>query len=170
MNGLYAEHYHDVLWWLRWLVVNSTRRLDIIARYWQLVAFPHDSHSGDYGYSENDMRKFGVPEGATIYKAIDAAAADHNVKIRLLSHSGVYPDFTTEPSHLASGRSNVKNVTLLLRDWWGSDIVHAKVWISDNRDIYIGSANNDWKSLTQVIMVVFSKHTVIFFCDPKNLD
>lgn len=69
---------------------------------------------------------------------------------RLLSHSGVYPDYTTEPTNLASGRSNVKNVTLLLSDWWGSGIVHTKVWISDRRDVYIGSANNDWKSLTQV--------------------
>jgi phospholipase D3/4 len=69
---------------------------------------------------------------------------------RLLSHSGVYPTFTLEPSKLANGRPNVKNVTLLLKDWWGSGIVHAKVWISDNRDVYIGSANNDWKSLTQV--------------------
>lgn len=46
----------------------------------------------------------------------------------------------------------MENVTLLLGDWWGSGIVHAKVWISDRRDVYIGSANNDWKSLTQVIM------------------
>ncbi|GAA0179982.1 hypothetical protein LIER_30051 [Lithospermum erythrorhizon] len=34
--------------------------------------------------------------------------------------------------------------------WWGSGVVHAKVWISDHQDVYIGSANNDWKSLTQV--------------------
>lgn len=71
---------------------------------------------------------------------------------RLLSHSGVYPDYTKEPSKLASGRPNVKNVTLLLSEWWGSGIVHAKVWISDRRDVYIGSANNDWKSLTQVFL------------------
>jgi hypothetical protein len=30
--------------------------------------------------------------------------------------------------------------------------VHAKVWISDKKDVYIGSANNDWKSLTQVYL------------------
>ena len=69
---------------------------------------------------------------------------------RLLSHSGVAPDYTKEPSDLASGKPNVKNVTLLLDQWWGSGIVHAKVWISDRRNVYIGSANNDWKSLTQV--------------------
>ncbi|XP_031374882.1 phospholipase D Z-like isoform X2 [Punica granatum] len=69
---------------------------------------------------------------------------------RLLQHSGVYPDYTKEPEDLAKGRSNVKTATLLFEKWWGSGIVHAKVWISDRRDVYIGSANNDWKSLTQV--------------------
>ncbi|KAF7817305.1 phospholipase D Z-like [Senna tora] len=148
---------------LRWLAANSTRRLDIIAQYWQLVASPNDSRSGDYGYSETDMRKFGAHEGAAVYEAIDAAA-DRNVSIRLLSHSGVYPDFTKEPSKLASGRPNVKNVTLLLGDWWGSGIVHAKVWISDNRDVYIGSANNDWKSLTQAISFLYLyKYQILLF-------
>lgn len=69
---------------------------------------------------------------------------------RLLQHSGVYPDYTREPENLADGRPNVKTTTLLFERWWGSGVVHAKVWISDRRDVYIGSANNDWKSLTQV--------------------
>ncbi|GJY07473.1 phospholipase D Z-like protein [Tanacetum coccineum] len=77
-------------------------------------------------------------------------AADRNVNVRLLQHSGVYPDYTREPSDLASGRPNVKNVTLLISDWFESGVLHAKVWISDSRHVYIGSANNDWKSLTQV--------------------
>lgn len=77
---------------------------------------------------------------------------------RLLQHSGFYPDYTDEASALALGRPNVENVTLLLKEWWGSGIVHAKVWISDSRDVYIGSANNDWKSLTQVLQ----------FCNTKS--
>lgn len=95
------------------------------------------------------MLRFGAEQGADVYKALEKAAS-HNVSIRLLSHSGVYPDYTKEPTELASGRPNVKNVILLLDEWWGSGIVHAKVWISDRRNVYIGSANNDWKSLTQV--------------------
>ncbi|EFH48398.1 predicted protein [Arabidopsis lyrata subsp. lyrata] len=134
----------------QWLANNSTRSLDIIAQYWQLLANPKDPRSGDFGYSDSDLQRFGANLGSLVYKSIDNAA-NRNVSIRLLSHSGVYPDYTKEPSDLAYGRSNVKNVTLLLSKWWGSGIIHAKVWISDDRDVYIGSANNDWKSLTQII-------------------
>lgn len=67
-----------------------------------------------------------------------------------MQHSGVFPDYDKESADLASGRPNVENVTFMMGDWWGSGIVHAKVWISDRKDVYIGSANNDWKSLTQV--------------------
>ncbi|CAA0810654.1 Unknown protein [Striga hermonthica] len=133
----------------RWLAGNSSRNLDIIAQYWQLVAHPEDPRSGDYGYSKDDMHKFGANDGYEVYRALENAA-DRGISIRFLQHSGVYPDYTEEPSTLALGRPNVKNVTLLLKEWWGSGIVHAKVWISDSRDVYIGSANNDWKSLTQV--------------------
>ncbi|XP_052210873.1 uncharacterized protein LOC127813771 [Diospyros lotus] len=133
----------------RWMAGNSSKRLDILAQYWQLVAQPDDPRSGDYGYSKAEMQGFGADEGFSVYKALENAA-DRNIDIRLLQHSGVYPDYTKEPSNLASGRPNVKNITLLLSEWWGSGIVHSKVWISDSRNVYIGSANNDWKSLTQV--------------------
>ncbi|KAL8521832.1 hypothetical protein ACS0TY_012120 [Phlomoides rotata] len=133
----------------RWLAGNSSRSLDIIAQYWQLIAHPEDPRSGDYGYSKEEMKKFGANDGHEVYRALENAA-DRNISMRFLQHSGVYPDYTEEPSRLAFGRPNVQNVTLLLKDWTESGIVHAKVWISDRRHVYIGSANNDWKSLTQV--------------------
>ncbi|CAA6670254.1 unnamed protein product [Spirodela intermedia] len=134
---------------LLWLAGNSSKSLDIIAQYWQLVAQPLNPRSGDYGYSEADMERFGADTGREVYKSLENAA-DRMVNIRIVQHSGVYPDYVDESSDLAAGKPNVQNVTLLLGDWWGSGIVHAKVWISDGRSVYIGSANNDWKSLTQV--------------------
>ncbi|CAK9317537.1 unnamed protein product [Citrullus colocynthis] len=132
-----------------WLAGNSTQRLDIIAQYWELLAGPDDSRSGDFGYSNEDLKKFGADKGYDVYSAIEKAA-DRNVNVRLVSHSGVYPHYGKEAADLASGRPNVQNVTLLLGDWFGSGIVHSKVWISDDKDVYIGSANQDWKSLSQV--------------------
>ncbi|XP_051137423.1 uncharacterized protein LOC127255751 [Andrographis paniculata] len=133
----------------QWLAGNSSKSLDVMAQYWQLIAHPEDPRSGDYRYSKADMRRFGAGEGYKVHNAL-AKAIDRNISVRFLQHSGVYPDYTDEPSALAAGKSNVRSITLLLKDWWGSGIIHAKVWISDGRDLYIGSANNDWKSLTQV--------------------
>lgn len=133
----------------QWLAGNSTRTLDVTAQYWQLLAQPDNPQSGDYGYSAAQMEEFGAYKGAKVFQAI-ADAGDRKVSVRLLSNSGVYPDYTEEATELAAGRPTVKNVTLLLSKWWGTGIIHTKVWISDHRDVYIGSANNDWKSLTQV--------------------
>lgn len=72
---------------------------------------------------------------------------------RILQHTGFYPSFDAESAAMAAGRANVQNRTLVLTDWWDSGIVHAKVWIANKKDAYIGSANNDWKSLTQVNII-----------------
>ncbi|CAN6177334.1 unnamed protein product [Urochloa humidicola] len=134
---------------LQWLSGNATKSLDILAQYWQFLAQPDNPKSGDYGYSDSDMKQFGADEGRQVYKALENAA-DRKIKIRIVQHSGFAPDFDQESADLAAGRPNVQNVTLLFEEWWGSGVVHAKVWISDKKDVYIGSANNDWKSLTQV--------------------
>lgn len=60
---------------------NSTKKLDIIAQYWQLLAHPDDPRSGDYGYSEKDMESFGAQEGSDVYQALENAA-NQNVSIR----------------------------------------------------------------------------------------
>lgn len=66
---------------LRWLAGNATENLDILAQYWQLVASPKNPRSGDYGYSDADMARFGADVGLQVYKELEAAA-DRNVDIR----------------------------------------------------------------------------------------
>lgn len=65
----------------KWLAYNSTDKLDIIAQYWQLKAHPEDSRSGDYGYSKDDMQRFGAHQGFSVYTALENAA-DRDVDIR----------------------------------------------------------------------------------------
>ena len=57
--------------------------MDIIAQYWELLAGPNDSRSGDYGYSDEDLKKFGSNKGYDVYSAIEKAA-DRNVNVRYI--------------------------------------------------------------------------------------
>ena len=42
----------------------------------------------------------------------------------------------------------------------GSGILHTKFIIADNRSFYLGSANMDWRSLTQVCMSTVNRGSV----------
>lgn len=68
----------------RWMAGNSSRSLDIIAQYWQLIAHPDDPRSGEYGYSKDDMLRFGANEGYEVYRAL-GNAADRNISMRYSS-------------------------------------------------------------------------------------
>lgn len=41
-----------------------------------------------------------------------------------------------------------------------SGVLHTKFWVVDKKHIYIGSANMDWRSLTQVHKTHRHTHTV----------
>lgn len=73
----------------RWLAENSSRTLDITTQYWQLKAQPESPLSGDYGYSKDDLEKFGAQEGYGVYKALENAA-DRNVNIRYSFQFGYF--------------------------------------------------------------------------------
>lgn len=81
----------------QWLANNSTRSLDIIAQYWQLLANPKDSRSGDFGYSDSDLQRFGAHLGSLVYKSIDNAA-NRNVNIRYI---------TTKHTHVLGVNTNL---------------------------------------------------------------
>ncbi|KAJ6957015.1 hypothetical protein NC653_039056 [Populus alba x Populus x berolinensis] len=53
-----------------------------------LVASPADPRSGDYGYSKEEMKRFGVDQGSAVYNAIEDAAL-RNVSIRHNSYQSL---------------------------------------------------------------------------------
>ncbi|KAI9196267.1 hypothetical protein LWI28_022422 [Acer negundo] len=67
------------------LAGNSTKRLDIIAQYWQLLAHPDDPRSGDFGYSKQDMQIFGSQEGFDVHESLEDAA-DRNISIMCIAY------------------------------------------------------------------------------------
>ena len=61
--------------------------------------------------------------------------------------NGEYPDI--DSAKLAEmGAIELRNLSM--RDLIGAGILHTKLWIVDDNHFYIGSANMDWRSLTQV--------------------
>ncbi|XP_074986622.1 5'-3' exonuclease PLD3-like isoform X2 [Caretta caretta] len=67
------------------------------------------------------------------------------VKLNIAVNSPQKSDWDTE--ELASKGADVKYVDL---EHLTGGIVHTKFWVVDGKHVYIGSANMDWRSLTQV--------------------
>jgi phospholipase D3/4 len=73
------------------------------------------------------------------------------VKIRInqdtSSAPSKYPFY--ESKHLADlGYAEVRSLNFT--KLFGGGVLHTKAWLVDDRHFYVGSANHDWRSLTQV--------------------
>ena len=132
---------------LKQLVDGAQKTIDVTAVYWSLLTDDDDMA----GLSEERLDELGAGYGRTLFESLENAAR-RGVRIRILQS----PGFSEEPqpqesAHLAArfpDRVQVRQVDLL--PWFGGGIMHHKSWIVDGRSLYLGSANMDWRSLTQV--------------------
>lgn len=130
------------------LVNGAQRTIDLTAMYWALQ--PNPDRRDEKGFSrEALLEQFGATEGQALYDAL-LAAVERGVRLRILQGPG-FDDTDDESSDLLhASPSNVAIETVKMQAWYGSGIMHQKIWVFDGRHIYLGSANMDWKSLTQV--------------------
>ena len=73
------------------------------------------------------------------------------MKLRVVQNppSSEYPDL--DSLELAKdGLAIVQNINFTKLE--GDGILHTKLWVVDGKHFYVGSANMDWRSLTQVII------------------
>ncbi|CAB3397438.1 unnamed protein product [Caenorhabditis bovis] len=117
--------------WIK--MIDSTEKyLDMSVMYWNL-------NTSDYETAFH---------GKQVYEAL-IRAAKRGVKVRIIQDGDSNLSDNKESKYLADNKlAEVRsiNMTRLL----GSGIVHTKFLISDIRTIYVGSANMDWKSLSEV--------------------
>ena len=85
-------------------------------------------------------------QGEDVYKEI-AATVRRGVKVRIIqTASGYFDDNETEALAAVGAEVRQLNMTRLL----GGGVLHTKLWIVDGKHFFTGSANTDWRSLTQV--------------------
>ncbi len=97
------------------------------------------------------------PQGWMVFNEL-AGLSKRGVKLRIVQNfpSKVYPDLDT--LDLAKDKlADVQNINFTKVE--GAGILHTKLWVADNKHFYVGSANMDWRSLTQVQCTV-SKLTI----------
>ena len=75
------------------------------------------------------------------------ARRDRGLELRI-AQNAAKPGSSPETDELAEAGAEVRNVnfTALV----GAGILHTKLWVVDGKHFYVGSANFDWRSLTQV--------------------
>ncbi|RLN52293.1 hypothetical protein BBJ29_002363 [Phytophthora kernoviae] len=113
------------------------------------------------------MTKFGAARGKKILEALEEAA-NRGVKLRILTAKQTPADELLETTSSPTSCSSLPSEVQMLADagkekvdvrcwsgpeWYGSGILHQKIWVFDSQHVYVGSANMDWKSLAQVMEV-----------------
>lgn len=133
---------------LKRLTDSACKSIDLTAMYWALR--PNPARRDEQGFRETQLLdEFGGQEGKALYEALAGAAA-RGVKIRIIQSPGFDPtdDESGTLCEMYADAIEVRKINMA--DWYSSGIMHQKIWIFDGKSVYLGSANMDWKSLTQV--------------------
>lgn len=122
----------------------STKSIDIGSFYWTLRGADFYNHSTAW-------------QGEHIFNNILHAGTKRGIKIRIAQSkpSSVSPNIDTE---ILVKRKAAEVRSVDFDRLFGSGVLHTKFWIVDDEHFYIGSANMDWRSLTQVIKKIYLYH------------
>ena len=88
-------------------------------------------------------------QGELVFKKIKEAGLERGIRIRVAQNqpSKSAPDEDTRVLD-SLGAAIVRNVDF--NRLIGTGILHTKLWVVDGKHFFVGSANMDWRSLTQV--------------------
>lgn len=116
------------------LIAMATQQLDVVSFYWTLTG-------EDIGVNSSSA----IP-GRKILAAFEALPA-RNVSVRLLTSKPSVITNSTDFRDLQQKGVQVREVDL---GRLTHGVLHSKFWIVDRKHLFIGSANMDWRALTQV--------------------
>uniref|UniRef100_A0A0R3RQT0 Phospholipase D3 n=1 Tax=Elaeophora elaphi TaxID=1147741 RepID=A0A0R3RQT0_9BILA len=118
--------------WKR-LISSAEKSIDIASFYWSLLA----ENTGTY-------RGPSTQDGTDIYNSL-IEAAKKGIKLRIVQNG----QNNSETKMLENeGLAEVRSLNF--SNWFPSGVLHTKFWVVDAKHFYLGSANLDWRALTQV--------------------
>jgi len=146
LRGTAGVHYtEDVL--VR-LTGSAQSTIDLTAMYWALL--PDPESTDEKGFTPEQFERMGAGAGRALYDALRAAAM-RGVTIRILQSPGFSGQKQESDTLREEFPDRVSIRSIEMGKWYGGGgIMHQKIWIFDSRHVYVGSANMDWKSISQV--------------------
>ncbi len=151
------------------LVVASHETIDLCAMYWNLL--PDVNSVEEAGFTDAQFEEMGAAHGRHLLQALTAAAR-RGVRLRVLQSPGFKKGSPESTALALQYPEQIQIRQLEMSAWYGGGIMHQKMWVFDRRHVYIGSANMDWKSITQVkeLGVVFENHPLVAGDAQKQFD
>lgn len=138
------EYTKDVL--VR-LVRAAQSTIDLTAMYWSLLP---NFETEDKGFTQEKLDEMGAGAGRTLLAALHEAAG-RGVRIRILESPGFSAAKPESATLKEAFPEQVEIHSIKMGNWYGGGgIMHQKIWIFDGAHLFLGSANMDWKSITQV--------------------
>ena len=92
-------------------------------------------------------------QGADIFKQLSGLDGRH-VKLRIVQNIP-NKEFPNLDSYYLQKMGLAEVQTINVSQLVGEGIMHTKLWVVDQKHFYIGSANMDWRSLTQVRYLLY---------------
>jgi phospholipase D3/4 len=122
--------------------------IDLTAMYWALL--PDPTGDDEKGFTDAQFDTMGAGKGRALFEALREAAG-RGVSIRILQSPGFSGQQQESDALKEKFPEKITIHSVEMGKWYGGGgIMHQKIWIFDARHIYLGSANMDWKSITQV--------------------
>ncbi|OXU24626.1 hypothetical protein TSAR_006066 [Trichomalopsis sarcophagae] len=118
------------------LIASAQNTVEIASLYWTMNredVYPDDS----------------AKPGEMVFQALIDAGRDRGITLKIAQNapSQLSPNIDTE--YLAK-KANAQVRSLNFAALLGGGVLHTKLWLIDRQHVYVGSANMDWRSLTQV--------------------
>lgn len=119
------------------LIASANRSIDIGTFYWALRAGDVYNHSSAW-------------QGDRIFQALLRAGTVGGVRLRIAQSQPTPAQPSPDSEVLQRKKAALVRSVNFPRLMAGGGVLHTKLWVVDGQHAYVGSANNDWRSLTQV--------------------